>query len=145
MRLVLIFLIGVIFGTGIVVSGMGNPAKVINFFDVAGAWDPSLAFVMGGALIVTAVGYRLVFGRTRPLFEGRFMVPTARNLDARLIGGSAVFGVGWGIAGFCPGAALPVLGTGRVEVIAFVAALLAGIFAAKYLQSLSRARAQTVQ
>ena len=142
MQLIFIYLIGVIFGTGIVLSGMANPAKVINFFDIAGTWDPSLAFVMGGALIVTAVGYRLVFGRARPLFEGRFVLPTARNLDARLIGGSAVFGVGWGIAGFCPGGALPALGTGRIEVILFVAALLGGIFAAKFLQNLSRPKAQ---
>jgi hypothetical protein len=125
--LIVTYLIGVIFGTGIVLSGMANPAKVINFFDVAGTWDPSLAFVMGGALIVTAIGYRLVFGRERPLFEGRFNLPTARNLDARLIGGSAVFGIGWGIAGFCPGGALPALGTGhRPEVLIFTAAMLAG-------------------
>ncbi|NKX44815.1 DUF6691 family protein [Roseicyclus persicicus] len=142
MHLILIYLIGVVFGTGIVVSGMANPAKVINFFDVAGSWDPSLAFVMGGALIVAAIGYRLVFLRGRPIFEGKFMLPTARNLDARLIGGSAVFGVGWGIAGFCPGGALPALGTGRTEVILFVIAMLGGIFAAKYLQSLSRPKAQ---
>ena len=142
MHLIIVYLIGVIFGTGIVVSGMANPAKVINFFDVAGSWDPSLAFVMGGALVVTAVGYRIVFGRARPLFEGRFVLPTARNLDARLIGGSAVFGVGWGIAGFCPGGALPALGTGRIEVILFVAALIGGIFAAKFLQNLSRPKAQ---
>jgi uncharacterized membrane protein YedE/YeeE len=128
----------VIFGTGIVLSGMANPAKVINFFDIAGTWDPSLAFVMGGALIVTAIGYRVVFGRERPLFEGRFNLPTARNLDARLIGGSALFGVGWGISGFCPGGALPALGTGIPEVFIFTAAMLAGIFGAKYLQSLSR-------
>lgn len=142
MHLVFIYLIGVIFGTGIVVSGMANPAKVINFFDIAGTWDPSLAFVMGGALVVTFVGYRIVFGRSRPIFEGRFVLPTARNLDARLIGGSAVFGVGWGIAGFCPGGALPALGTGRIEVILFVAALLGGIFAAKFLQNLSRPKAE---
>jgi uncharacterized membrane protein YedE/YeeE len=145
MHLILIYLIGVIFGTGIVMSGMANPAKVINFFDVAGSWDPSLIFVMGGALVVTAIGYRLVFGRARPIFEGKFMVPTARNLDARLIGGSAVFGIGWGIAGFCPGGALPALGTGRIDVIAFVGAMLAGIFAARYLQSLSRPKAQAAQ
>jgi uncharacterized membrane protein YedE/YeeE len=143
MHLILVYLIGVVFGTGIVISGMANPAKVINFFDVAGSWDPSLAFVMGGALIVAAIGYRLVLGRGRPLFEGKFNLPTARNLDARLIGGSAVFGIGWGIAGFCPGGALPALGTGRVEVIAFTAAMLAGIFAARALQSLSRPKTAT--
>jgi uncharacterized membrane protein YedE/YeeE len=122
MHIDLIYLIGVIFGTGIVLSGMANPAKVINFFDVAGTWDPSLAFVMGGALITTAIGYRLVFGRAAPDLRGRFNLPTARNLDARLIGGSAVFGIGWGIAGFCPGGALPALGTGRWEVFIFTAA-----------------------
>ena len=143
MHLILVYLIGVIFGTGIVISGMANPAKVINFFDVAGSWDPSLAFVMGGALVVAGIGYRLVFGRARPLFEGKFMLPTARNLDARLIGGSAVFGIGWGIAGFCPGGALPALGTGRWEVFAFAAAMLAGIFAARTLQSLSRPKPAT--
>jgi uncharacterized membrane protein YedE/YeeE len=141
MRMFVIYLIGVVFGTGIVLSGMANPAKVINFFDVAGSWDPSLAFVMGGALIVTGIGYRLVFGRERPLWEGRFNLPTARKLDARLIGGSAVFGVGWGIAGFCPGGALPAIGTGQSEVLIFTAAMLAGIFAARYLQSLSRPKA----
>ncbi|MDG3042941.1 DUF6691 family protein [Roseicyclus marinus] len=145
MHLIAIYLIGVIFGTGIVMSGMANPAKVINFFDVAGSWDPSLIFVMGGALIVTAIGYRLVFGRSRPIWEGRFSLPTARNIDARLVGGSAVFGIGWGIAGFCPGGALPALGTGRLDVIAFVGAMLLGIFAAKYLQNLSRTRAQAAQ
>ncbi len=143
MHLILVYIIGVIFGTGIVISGMANPAKVINFFDVAGSWDPSLAFVMGGALITAAIGYRIVFGRARPLFEGKFMLPTARNLDARLLGGSAVFGIGWGIAGFCPGGALPALGTGRWEVFAFAAAMLAGIFAARYLQSLSRPKPAT--
>ena len=138
MRFVLIYFIGVIFGTGIVLSGMANPAKVINFFDIAGSWDPSLAFVMGGALIVTAIGYRIVFGRERPIFDGRFNLPTARNLDARLIGGSATFGIGWGIAGFCPGGALPALGTGIPDVFIFTAAMIAGIFGSKYLQSLSR-------
>jgi uncharacterized membrane protein YedE/YeeE len=93
---------------------------------------------MGGALIITAIGYRVVFGRERPLYEGRFNLPTARNLDARLIGGSALFGVGWGISGFCPGGALPALGTGIPEVFIFTAAMLAGIFGAKYLPSLSR-------
>jgi uncharacterized protein len=145
MRLIAIYIIGVIFGTGIVVSGMANPAKVINFFDVAGAWDPSLIFVMGGALVVTAVGYRIVFGRGRPIWEGRFTLPTARTIDARLMGGSALFGVGWGISGFCPGGALPALGTGRIDVIAFVGAMLLGIFAAKYLQTLSRPKAQAAQ
>jgi hypothetical protein len=133
MRFAIIYVIGLIFGIGISISGMANPAKVINFFDVAGSWDPSLAFVMGGAVVVTFIGYRLVFRRARPVMDTRFHLPTATRIDARLIGGSALFGVGWGIAGFCPGGALPALGTGRIEVFAFVGALIAGILIARTL------------
>jgi uncharacterized membrane protein YedE/YeeE len=133
MRFAIIYVIGLIFGIGISISGMANPAKVINFFDVAGSWDPSLAFVMGGAVVVTFIGYRLVFRRARPVMDTRFHLPTASRIDARLIGGSALFGVGWGIAGFCPGGALPALGTGRIEVFAFVGALIAGILIARSL------------
>lgn len=136
MRLIATYLIGLVFGVGIALSGMANPAKVLNFFDIAGTWDPSLAFVMGGALIVTFVGYKLVLGRTTPVLDDSFHLPTNNALDARLLGGSAVFGIGWGIAGFCPGGALPALGTGRWEVFAFTAAVIVGIFAAKALQSL---------
>lgn len=135
MRLILSYIIGLIFGVGISISGMANPAKVLNFFDIAGTWDPSLAFVMGGALLVTFIGYRFVLKRPAPLLAPNFQLPTRRDLDLPLLGGSAVFGVGWGIAGFCPGGALPALGTGRSEVVIFVAALLAGIFAAKVVQS----------
>jgi uncharacterized membrane protein YedE/YeeE len=135
MRLILSYLIGLVFGVGISISGMANPAKVLNFFDVAGTWDPSLAFVMGGALIVTAIGYRLVLKRQAPMLAANFQLPTRRDLDLPLIAGSALFGVGWGIAGFCPGGALPALGTGRSEVAIFVVALLAGILTAKRIQS----------
>lgn len=137
MKLIVTYLIGLVFGVGIAISGMANPAKVLNFFDVAGTWDPSLIFVMGGALVTTFIGYKLVFGRAAPVFEPQFNVPGSRVIDARLIGGSAVFGIGWGIAGFCPGGALPALGTGRWEVFAFTAALIAGIFLARALQSLT--------
>jgi uncharacterized membrane protein YedE/YeeE len=133
MRLIIIYLVGLVFGVGISISGMANPAKVLNFFDVAGAWDPSLAFVMGGALIVTFFGYRLVLKRQAPLMSTSFQVPTRRDLDAQLIGGAAVFGIGWGISGFCPGGALPALGTGRSEVFIFVLSLLAGIIVARWL------------
>ena len=135
MRFLSTYLIGLIFGVGISISGMANPAKVLNFFDVAGTWDPSLIFVMGGALVTTFIGYKIVFGRSAPLYERGFSVPGNRRVDARLIGGSAVFGIGWGIAGFCPGGALPALGTGRWEVFAFTAALIAGIVLAKFIQS----------
>ena len=140
MRLVAVYLIGLIFGIGILISGMANPAKVLNFFDIAGTWDPSLIFVMGGALIVTALGYQLVLRQPAPIMAARFDLPTNRALDARLLGGAATFGIGWGIAGFCPGGALPALGTGRTEVFVFVAALLAGIFAARALMKLTATR-----
>lgn len=133
MRLISSYIIGLIFGIGISISGMGNPAKVVNFFDVAGTWDPSLAFVMAGAVVVTFIGYKLVLARPKPVQEDRFYVPTNSKIDTRLIGGSLIFGVGWGISGFCPGAALPVVGTFRVEVLVFVAALLAGVVIARIL------------
>ena len=136
MRLIVIYLIGLVFGIGISISGMANPAKVINFFDVAGTWDPSLIFVMGGALVVAFLGYRVVLKRPAPMMDPQFHLPSSSAIDARLVGGSALFGVGWGIAGFCPGGALPAIGTGRIEVIAFVAAMLAGVFAARWLSNL---------
>jgi uncharacterized membrane protein YedE/YeeE len=137
MRHVLTYLIGLVFGLGISMSGMSNPAKVINFFDVAGTWDPSLAFVMGGAVFVAFLGYRFVLRRDRPVYEPAFDIPTRRDLDARLIGGSAVFGIGWGIAGFCPGGALPALGTLDMRVFLFTAALLAGIYAARLVMRIT--------
>ena len=135
MRLLSLYLTGLIFGTGISVSGMANPAKVLNFFDIMGTWDPSLAFVMGGAVIVTFIGYRFVLKRPMPVMADRFHLPTSRAIDARLLGGSAVFGIGWAIAGFCPGGALPALGTGSPAVFIFVAALLAGILLARGITS----------
>lgn len=137
MRLIASYFIGLLFGIGIVVAGMFNPAKVLNFFDIAGTWDPSLIFVMGGALVTTFIGYRLVFGRAAPAFADAFQVPTNSKIDKRLLGGSALFGVGWGIAGFCPGGALPALGTGRWEVFVFTGAVIVGILIAKFLQSVS--------
>ncbi|WP_135449790.1 DUF6691 family protein [Tabrizicola caldifontis] len=135
MRLLSALLIGVIFGTGIALSGMMNPAKVLNFFDLAGTWDPSLAFVMGGALAVAIPGYRLVLGRPAPVMADRFDLPQTRVIDRRLVLGSAAFGVGWGISGFCPGGALPALGTGRIEVFLFVAALIGGLLLARAIEA----------
>ncbi len=136
MKLVYAWLTGLVFGLGIAISGMMNPAKVLNFFDIAGTWDPSLAFVMGGAVTVTFIGYRLVWRRPAPLFERAFQLPTARQIDLRLVGGSALFGIGWGIAGFCPGAAIPALGTGRWEVALFVAAVIVGLGLARLVRGL---------
>lgn len=134
MKLLTAFIIGSVFGLGIAISGMANPAKVLNFFDIAGSWDPSLLFVMGGALVITAIGYRLVFGqRTAPLFDKGFMVPTSTQIDRYLVVGSAVFGTGWGISGFCPGGAIPALGLGYVEAMQFVGAMIAGIVVARLI------------
>jgi len=134
---------GLVFGLGILISGMANPAKVLNFFDVAGTWDPSLAFVMGGALITTFIGYRVVLARRSPLLAERFHLPTRSDIDVPLIAGSAIFGVGWGIAGFCPGGALPAVTTGNTAVLTFVAALLAGMIAVRLLRSVSGRRIAT--
>lgn len=141
MKLIFALITGLVFGTGIAISGMMDPAKVLNFFDVAGLWDPSLAFVMGGALIVTFVGYRLVLRNQAPLFGGRFQIPTASHIDTKLVGGSALFGIGWGIAGFCPGAAIPALGTGRWEVVLFLVAVIGGFLLRRLIAPLTSARA----
>jgi uncharacterized membrane protein YedE/YeeE len=118
---------GALFGLGLAVSGMMNPAKVIGFLDLAGEWDPTLAFVMGGALLVTIPAFRLILGRQRPILAGDFALPAESTLDARLLGGAALFGVGWGLSGFCPGPAVAALVTGLAPVVAFVAAMMAGM------------------
>ena len=135
-KLVSAFLIGGVFGLGIAISGMINPAKVLNFFDIAGTWDPSLIFVMAGGLAVAFVGYRLVFDRRKtPVFETAFALPTKRVIDTELVGGAAVFGIGWGIAGFCPGGAIPALGLGYSATAIFVAAVIAGIVVARFARA----------
>lgn len=131
MRTLAALLIGLVFGLGIAISGMGNPAKVINFFDVAGAWDPSLALVMAAALAVTIPGYALVFRRERPVIDATFNLPKSRVIDAKLVGGSAVFGIGWGLSGYCPGGALPMVGTGEPTVFIFLAAMAMGMILAR--------------
>ncbi len=138
MRLLSTYLIGLLFGLGITISGMANPAKVLNFFDIFGTWDPSLIFVMSGALLVTFVGYRFVLQREGPLLAERFQLPTSSALDLRLVGGSVLFGVRWGIAGFCPGGALPALGTGQGEVFLFVAALIAGMLLTRLMMKMKQ-------
>lgn len=135
MAILAALLSGLVFGLGIVISGMGNPAKVINFFDLAGSWDPSLAFVMASALAVTAVGYRVVFKWKRPIFADGFHIPGVTRIDMPLIAGSAVFGIGWGLSGFCPGGLIPVLGIGRAEPLIFLGALLVGIVGTRVLRS----------
>jgi uncharacterized membrane protein YedE/YeeE len=124
---------GTFFGLGLAVSGMVDPTKVIGFLDIAGDWDPTLAFVMGGALLVTIPAFRLIFKRPRPVLAGEFELPTKKAVDARLLGGSALFGVGWGLSGFCPGPAVTALATGLAPVFAFVAAMIAGMAIYKWI------------
>ena len=126
-RLFSAFLIAALFGLGLAVSGMMNPAKVLGFLDLFGVWDPTLLFVMGGALLVTVPGYWLVRKRQGALLGGGFQIPTRKDLDAKLLGGALLFGVGWGIAGFCPGPAVAALSSGLPEVLLFMAALLSGM------------------
>jgi uncharacterized membrane protein YedE/YeeE len=118
---------GALFGLGLVVSGMVNPAKVLGFLDIAGAWDPSLAFVMGGAIPVAALGFRLGARRARPACAAAFSPPARGAIDARLLGGAVLFGLGWGLAGLCPGPALALLGIGSPGALLFVAAMLGGM------------------
>ena len=125
---------GLIFGLGLIVSGMGNPAKVIGFLDLAGAWDPSLAFVMGGAIVVGLVAFRLGQQRERTVFGEKIQWPTATRVDRRLLTGSALFGIGWGLAGICPGPAFVLLGTGLTEGVLFVLAMLAGMALFEFVQ-----------
>ncbi len=121
------YLIGVLFGLGLMVSGMTNPAKIIAFLDLAGPWDPSLIFVMGGAVLVGLIAFYLAKKRTESFLGGAMHIPTRRDIDRPLIIGSALFGVGWGLAGFCPGPALVSLGTGELKAVVFVIAMLAGM------------------
>ena len=126
-------LAGALFGAGLAVSQMTNPAKVQNFLDVFGAWDPSLALVMGAALVVTTVGFRVTARRAAPFCTAGFSAPTRSDIDAPLLIGSAMFGVGWGLAGFCPGPALAALSLNVVEVRLFVVAMLLGITAHRWI------------
>lgn len=122
------FVCGLIFALGLGIGGMTQPAKVIGFLDVFGDWDPSLAFVMGGAVATHAILRRLVIRRAAPLLEAGFSLPTLTSIDGRLLGGAALFGVGWGIAGFCPGPALVATGAGARAAMVFTVAMLAGMF-----------------
>jgi len=137
MAVLLQFIIGLIFGLGLIVSGMSNPAKVLNFLDFAAirtsTWDASLAFVMAGAIAVTFTGFKLALRRSQPVFGEKFHLPTREDIDARVIAGPAIFGVGWGLAGFCPGPAITALGFGTRAAVIFVVAMLAGMWLARFI------------
>ena len=122
-------LAGTVFGLGLAVSQMTNPQKVLAFLDILGDWDASLAFTMGGAVVVTFIGYRLVLGR-KPVFASEALLPASNQVDRRLLVGAAVFGLGWGIAGYCPGPAVTGLASGYVEPLLFVPALYIGFLIA---------------
>ena len=117
---------GLLFGIGLWISGMANPKKVIGFLDITGEWDASLAFVMAGAVAVTLVAFRWVLKRGKPLLEESFQLPTKKDIDLPLVAGAAIFGIGWGIAGYCPGPAVTALTTLAWETVVFVAAMIAG-------------------
>ena len=123
------FVAGLVFGCGLLLSGMTDPGKVIGFLDVAGNWDPSLAFVMGGAIVVGFFAFRSAGRRGRTFLGDALHLPNRRDIDARLLGGSVVFGIGWGLAGFCPGPALVSFASGVDQAAVFVAAMLAGMAA----------------
>jgi len=119
---------GLLFGLGLAISQMTNPAKVLNFLDITGTWDPTLAFVMGGAVLVTLISFRFILKQDRPLFEGQFHLPTRSDIDSRLLGGAALFGIGWGLAGYCPGPGVAALAMGLWEPALFVVGLLVGMW-----------------
>jgi uncharacterized membrane protein YedE/YeeE len=131
-------LAGLVFGLGLIVSGMANPAKVLGFLDLSGAWDPSLAFVMAGAIAVGMVAFMLARRRTVSILGAEMRLLSARHIDRRLIAGSLLFGIGWGIAGFCPGPGLVALGMGEVKALVFVAAMLAGMGIFEFFERLGR-------
>jgi hypothetical protein len=126
LRALVALLVGVVFGVGLALAQMVDPLKVLGFLDVAGAWDASLLFVLGGAVVVAAIGFRLALRRPAPPFDDRFQLPVARPVNAALIAGAAIFGIGWGLGGYCPGPAVASLGFGNAEALWFVPAMLVG-------------------
>jgi uncharacterized membrane protein YedE/YeeE len=137
------FVIGLGFGLGLVIAGMSDPAKVLNFLDLAairtGGWDPSLAFVMAGGIGVAFIGFKLVLRRPKPVFDTAFHLPTATDLDARIVVGPAIFGVGWGLAGLCPGPAFTAVAMGGSTALFFVLAMMVGMGCARWLAQRSTA------
>lgn len=127
MTLLTALLTGLVFGIGLIISGMANPAKVLGFLDITGAWDPSLVLVMAGAIAVGSVAFFVAGRRARSFLGAEMRLPAAGRIDRRLLAGGALFGIGWGIAGFCPGPGLVALGMGEIKALVFVIAMLAGM------------------
>jgi uncharacterized membrane protein YedE/YeeE len=137
------FLIGLLFGWGLLISGMTDPGKVLGFLDLAGAWDPSLAFVMGGGVLVGLVGFALAKKRTTSFLGSAMHLPSSRDIDRRLVLGSLTFGAGWGLAGFCPGPGIVAMGAGESKAALFVVAMIAGMWAFELLNRKPKATAAT--
>jgi uncharacterized protein len=137
-------LAGLVFGLGLIVSGMANPAKILGFLDLSGSWDPSLAFVMAGAIAVGLIAFAMAGKRTVSILGADMKLPTARYIDRRLVGGSLLFGIGWGVAGFCPGPGLVALGMGEAKAAVFVAAMLAGMALFEGLERRKKSRPLTL-
>ena len=126
---------GFIFGLGLCISSMSDPAVVQGFLDIAGDWNPTLMFVMAGGVVITFIGYRFVLAKGRPLFADKFSLPAATAIDAPLLSGAAIFGIGWGLAGYCPGPAVLSLASGRTQVAIFVLSMLAGMIVVRWLRT----------
>lgn len=142
MQIVMALVAGLVFGVGLIISGMSNPAKVIGFLDLAGKWDPSLALVMGGAIAVSLIPFQLAGRRSKALLGEPMRLPAARDIDRRLVLGALAFGVGWGLAGYCPGPALASLLSGSTKAAVFVAAMIGGMLLFQLLESLAQSRKQ---
>lgn len=134
------FAIGLVFGWGLLISGMTDPGKVLGFLDLAGSWDPSLAFVMGGAVLVGIMGFAVAKNRTTSFLGSAMHLPTSRDIDRRLVFGALTFGAGWGLAGFCPGPALVTMGAGEPKAVLFVASMIAGMLLFEALDRHGKAR-----
>jgi uncharacterized protein len=145
MNIVAAFAAGLVFGIGLIISGMTDPGKVIGFLDIAGKWDPSLAFVMGGAILVGFFAFAFARRRVRTFFGGAMHLPSNRDVDNRLVGGSLLFGVGWGLAGYCPGPALVSFGSGQEKAAIFVAAMLAGMLVYHALERMRQLHVRTAE
>lgn len=133
MKYIVSVLAGGLFGFGLALAQMTNPAKILDFLDFSGTWDPTLAFVMGGAVLVTLVAFRFILKQPHPLLDVQFQLPKQRHIDARLLGGAAMFGLGWGLAGYCPGPGVVALGMGSWAPLMFVAGLIIGTLAFRRL------------
>ena len=135
MKTLMGYIAGLLFGLGLALAGMTDPARVLGFLDLFGAWDPTLMFVLGGAVVTTFIGYRVVLRREQPMLGETFQLPTRQDLDGRLIGGAALFGIGWGLSGYCPGPAIASIAGLTAPLLAMLAAMVAGWFLARAISA----------